>query len=204
MDHQRISDEIESLKAALVRDEKEISTIQTTHDEDQEKVRSFKEEQSDLQQMHDLARRLRDEIGKLPLFSHRDLFLILTFHPNSNFTSKGKITNKRSQIATRREELKLIAPRASGKDLHSTEKEANMKMEEKDTLSNQISLLNKDTFILNNQINQANISATRAEKLVREKEQQFAQEQQNITKRQELNKNIASYKEQEEKVSETR
>ena len=64
MDHQRISDEIEGLKVEIARDENKVSTSQSAHDEDQEKVRELKEDQGELQQMQDLARRLRDEIGK--------------------------------------------------------------------------------------------------------------------------------------------
>jgi septal ring factor EnvC (AmiA/AmiB activator) len=113
---------------------------------------------------------------------------------------KGKIMNKKSQISTRREELKLIAPRASGKDLLTTEREVNAKMEEKDSLLNQISAMNKEISILNDSINQANISATRAENIVREKEQLYAQEQENSEKRKKLNESVAASQEKETKV----
>ena len=113
----------------------------------------------------------------------------------------GKITNKRSQISSREEELKLIAPRASGKDLSTTEREMNTKMEEKESLTNQISALNKETSTLNSSINQANISATRAENLVREKEKAYQNEQEAQTKKQMLKDSIDLVKEQEEKVS---
>ncbi len=77
----------------------------------------------------------------------------------------------------------------------------NAKMEEKDSLLNQISRLNKDASELNQSINQANISATRAEKVVREKEMAFKHEQEAAAKKVELNESIASFKEQEAKVS---
>jgi len=57
--------------------------------------------------------------------------------------------------------------------------------------------------MLNENINQANISATRAENLVREKEKQFEQEQESMTRRNELNAKLAECQEQEDKVSMT-
>ena len=115
---------------------------------------------------------------------------------------EGKIANKKYQISTMKDELNLIAPRATGKDLNATEKELSAKMEEKDVLTNDISAHNKELTSLNERINKANISATNAEKLVRDKEKQFAQDQQNLTKRQELNESsIALCKTKEEAVS---
>ena len=114
---------------------------------------------------------------------------------------EGKIANKKYQISSMKDELNLIAPRAGGKDLNDTEKELSAKMEEKDVLTNDISAHNKVLTSLNERINKANISATNAEKLVRDKEKQFAQDQQNLTKRQELNESIALCKTKEEAVS---
>jgi predicted RNase H-like nuclease (RuvC/YqgF family) len=64
MDHQRITDDVERLKGEIIQDKEELSTLQSALTEDQEKVESLKDEVSNVQQMQDLARRLRDEIGK--------------------------------------------------------------------------------------------------------------------------------------------
>lgn len=205
MNYRRISDEIEGLKVVVMREEEDLSHVQSEHNEDIEKVESLKEEQRDWQQMHELARRLRDDIGTLleiycvvyillACFDISYLTMIICFH-------EGKIANKKYQISTKKDELKLIAPRAGGKDLNATEKQMSAKTEEKDALSNNISELNKELSELNENINNANISATRAEKLVRDKENQFAQEQQNITKRKELTDSVARCKREEVKVS---
>lgn len=62
-DHGRISEEVEKLVADIIKEEEEVRTFQATQDEDQENVDSLKEQQTDLQQMYELARRLRDEVG---------------------------------------------------------------------------------------------------------------------------------------------
>ncbi len=64
LDYQRFTDEIEGLKPALDREEKEYEKLKAIDDQLQETVQSCKDEQVELQQMQDLARRLRDEIGK--------------------------------------------------------------------------------------------------------------------------------------------
>lgn len=94
----------------------------------------------------------------------------------------------------------MSAPRAGGKDLTTTERELNAKMDEKDAISNTISALNKELSMLNESIQQANNSATRAENLVREKEKMFANEQEMITKRQELSNTVQLCQEKEDKV----
>lgn len=64
MDHQRIADEIEESSASLTKDDKDVSELRSAHDEDQEKVNTLKEQQTDLQQVFELVKRLRDEVGR--------------------------------------------------------------------------------------------------------------------------------------------
>ena len=97
--------------------------------------------------------------------------------------------------------MKLSAPRSGGRDLITTERELNAKNDEKDILSNRISSLNKELSALNESINSANIAASRADNVLKTKERDFAQEQESITKRNELNEFIADCKEKEDKVS---
>ena len=64
LDYQRCTDEIEGLKPMLEHEEKEYQKLKSADNQLQEGVQSCKEEQIELQQMQDLARRLRDEISK--------------------------------------------------------------------------------------------------------------------------------------------
>ena len=113
---------------------------------------------------------------------------------------KGKIVNKRNQIISKKEILNLEAPKAGGRDLHSTEKEINGKKKEKDELINEISSFNEELSKLNENINDAAMKAAKAEKVVIDKTNQFKDEQESIDKRQQLNDKIAKCKEEEEKV----
>jgi len=174
LDHQRIADEIEILKATVAIDEDTLSSENAKLEEATDDAENQKEKHSNLLQLQDLVRRLRDEFNK--------------------------IVNKKSQIATRKEELRLIAPRASGKNLRNTERDYNSKMEEKDALMHVITSLNQEATDLNERINQASESASRAENLVQTKMKQFEQDQEAIVKRKELNESIASCKEEESKM----
>ena len=72
-----------------------------------------------LQQLQDVLRRMRDDCNK--------------------------IAGKKSQIKTKVDELAVIAPRASGKNLRSIEHALNSNMEEKDRLTREISKLNSES-----------------------------------------------------------
>jgi len=69
MDHQRISDEVESILITVVKDQEEVSRLQSLNDEDQENVDSLKDEMTDSQAIYELIRRFRDEIGKYSVYS---------------------------------------------------------------------------------------------------------------------------------------
>ena len=53
MDHQRISDEVESILITVVKDQEEVSRLQSLNDEDQENVDSLKDEMTDSQAIYE-------------------------------------------------------------------------------------------------------------------------------------------------------
>ena len=67
MDYQRIEEEIENLQVVVDREEENLSKVQSKHNSEKENVDSLKDEQKDLQELYELTRRLRDDIGTLLL-----------------------------------------------------------------------------------------------------------------------------------------
>ena len=63
LDYQRISDEIERVVASLEKDEEDVSNLRAISEENQDKVNSLKDQLTDLQQVFELVKRLRDEVG---------------------------------------------------------------------------------------------------------------------------------------------
>ena len=124
--------------------------------------------------MHDLIRRLRDDVGK--------------------------IASKKSQISQKKEELSLFAPNTAGKNLRTVEREFNVKTEAKDTLMHSTTTLNQELADLNDNVTKLSKQVAKAEKIVRDKEEQFAQEQQAITRRKELSETSAKCKEKIDSV----
>jgi hypothetical protein len=114
----------------------------------------------------------------------------------------NKVASKKIQISSKKEELSLIAPRASGKDLRTTERELSSKTDEKETRMNRISTLNSELSELMENERRASNQATKANKITRDKEEQFAKEQQDAARKKELNDKAMKNKEQEDRVRE--
>jgi len=174
LDYKRISVDIESLEQAIEQGELEIKNLQRNLDEAVQDAHESGTENTELLQLLDTARRLRDDANK--------------------------IFDKQEQVSSKRDELSIIAPSAAGKDLRTLENEVSSKIEQKDSLMSTISSLNKEASDLNNQISRLSNQASQAEKLVRDKEEKFAKEQEAITKKQQLNDAIANCNEEEKKV----
>ena len=174
-DHKRISAEIDGLQKTVEEGEDKLKAERSKLEEIKTRYSDFKEEESDLQQLQDAVKRMRD--------------ILLD------------ISSKKNQITSKQDELSLIAPRASGKDMRTIERQHDSNSEEKDYLMKTISTLNKEAFDLNNEIQKVSLQATKAEKMVREKEDQFAQEQKANARRQELTTEINKATERENMVS---
>jgi hypothetical protein len=66
---------------------------------------------------------------------------------------------------------------------------------------NAISSLHNELSQLNDAVNAATIKCTQAERIVRSKEEQFAQEQESSARKRELNTALKKYQEDEQKVT---
>jgi hypothetical protein len=64
MEHQRISKEIENLKAETLTEEEEVHIVRQRNEEDKEKIQSLKDKHTDLQELCGCTRHLRDDVGK--------------------------------------------------------------------------------------------------------------------------------------------
>jgi DNA repair exonuclease SbcCD ATPase subunit len=178
LDYKRISTEVESLKEKIAPGEDELKIVESQVKEAKKKLNDDREEEANVKQLQDLLVRLRDDVNK--------------------------IASKKNQISSKKEELSLIAPRASGKDLRTTERELSAKTDEKETRMNAISALNGELSELMENINRAANQATKANKITRDKEEQFAKEQQDAARKKELNDKAMKNKEQEDRVSDPR
>ncbi len=84
------------------------------------------------------------------------------------------------------EQCELDAPKARGRDLATTELELNKYLHDKDTLTSEISNLNKRMSDLNADINISNQRLLRQQKAAEKKETEFAKEQEATARKMEL------------------
>lgn len=93
MDHERISNDVSSLKSEIEEDEVKLKDLQKAREEDKNKVNELKDELAQLQEMRDLALRLKENFGRFIIFF--SLFSsIQIFHSHKN--------NLRKKISPRR------------------------------------------------------------------------------------------------------
>lgn len=176
LDHKRISTEIDTLKESIREDEETLGKLQEEERVLKTKVDEERDDKTSLQEAFDIVRRLSEEATKL--------------------------ASKKYQIKNKKEELNLEAPDIGGKDLTKVEHELQTKTEEKEKLMNAISSLHNELSQLNDAVNAATIKCTQAERIVRSKEEQFAQEQESSARKRELNAALKKYQEDEQKLEE--
>lgn len=164
LDNKRITLELESLKEVISRDEGELKIEEEKLKEAKEKLLSEKEDVTELQQMLEVLKHLK--------------------------TDSEKLVTKRRQIDSKQDELALMAPSSEGKDLRSVEREHREKTERKDMLGGEISSINKKLSELNKEIQTVSQQVTQAEKMARDKEERYAQEQKDNVRRQELTETL--------------
>ena len=111
-----------------------------------------------------------------------------------------RICDKSNQIQTKEDELAMVAPSSHGRDLKTVEREIQARMDEKDTLTQSITKLNRELSALNEQISRVTNQAAKAEQMARDKEKKFTQEQEASVKKNELNEVIANCTQEERKV----
>lgn len=178
LDHKRLLKEVETLKESISESEDKLRIIESELDELKQKFSDDKDEEGNLKDLQVILFRLRDDANK--------------------------IASKKSQITAKKEELSLIAPRASGKDLRASEREFNQKTDEKDTRMQAITSLNKELSELTDSITKAASQVAKANKITKDKEERFEQEKQASVKKQELNDLALKNKDSIDKVSDTR
>lgn len=176
LDHKRISTEIDSLKISINEDEERIRTLEEEVNDLKSKVNAEKDDKASLQEAFDIVRRLSEEAAKL--------------------------ASKKYQIKHKKDELSLEAPDVGGKDLSTAEHELQIKTEEKEKLMNAISSLHNELSQLNDALNAITTKCTQAERIVRSKEEQYAEEQQSSIRKRELNAALKKYQEEEQKLEE--
>lgn len=126
LDNKRITEELESLKDVISRDEGGLKNEEEKLQEANERLLSEKEDMIELQQMLEVLKHLK--------------------------TDSEKLLTKRRQIDSKEDELELMAPSSEGKDLRSVEREHREKTDRKDMLGGEISSLNKKLSELNKEI----------------------------------------------------
>lgn len=177
LDHKRLLTEIDTLKESIKEDEETLGRLQEEVKDLKTKVDEETDDKTSLQEAFDIVRRLSEEATKL--------------------------ASKKYQIKNKKEELNLEAPDVLGKDLTTVEYDLQTKTEEKEKLMNAISSLHNELSQLNDAVNAATIKCTQAERIVRSKEEQYAQEQESSARKRELNASLKKYQEDEQKVTET-
>jgi chromosome segregation ATPase len=177
LDHKRLSTEIDTLKESIKEDEETHGRLQEEVKDLKTKVDEETDDKTSLQEEFDIVRRLSEEATKL--------------------------ASKKYQIKNKKEELNLEAPDVLGKDLTTVEYDLQTKTEEKEKLMNAVSSLHNELSQLNDAVNAATIKCTQAERIVRSKEEQYAQEQESSARKRELNASLKKYQEDEQKVTET-
>jgi chromosome segregation ATPase len=177
LDHKRLSTEIDTLKESIKEDEETHGRLQEEVKDLKTKVDEETDDKTSLQEAFDIVRRLSEEATKL--------------------------ASKKYQIKNKKEELNLEAPDVLGKDLTTVEYDLQTKTEEKEKLMNAVSSLHNELSQLNDAVNAATIKCTQAERIVRSKEEQYAQEQESSARKRELNASLKKYQEDEQKVTET-
>jgi chromosome segregation ATPase len=175
LDHKRLSTDVEALKESIREDEQKIVDLQDEVQMCKSKVNEESNDKVSLQEAFDVVRRLSEEATKL--------------------------ASKKYQIKNKKDELSLEAPDVGGKDLSTVEYDLQIKTEEKEKLMAAISSRHNELSQLNDAVNTANIKCTQAERIVKSKKEQFAQEQQSSAKKRELNASLKKYQEEELKVN---
>jgi len=174
LDHRRIVAEVETMENSIRNSESTVEKLQADIDASKEATEDLKRDNNELLQLQDLGRRLRDETDR--------------------------ISEKRTQIASRKDELSMNAPSANGKDLRTLEDEVSSKIERKDFLLSEITNLNKESARLNSDISKFSNQAAKAENLLKDKEEKFVQEQEAVSKKKDLNDDVSRYKDEEGKL----
>jgi len=174
LDYKRILLEIVDAEGTVKEGEMKVKTIKDDLGNAKEIFIELKNEYTEVQELHELARRLRDDASK--------------------------IADKKRLILSKQEDLALLVPTARGNNLRTLENSFTAKNEQKDVCMNEISELNKESAEINNGISLTSNQAARAEKLLKDKEDRYAQDQKLATRKRELSDSISKYKEEEKKL----
>ena len=175
LDHTRISAEIATLETSISKGETDIKKLEKDLEAATGMANDAKDEITNLQQFLEVVRPLRDDCAR--------------------------IEKKRSDLASKKNNLEFNAPNLGGKDLAKTENDLQRKSEEKDKLQSKITVLNQEQSDLSTAISQLTAKCTNAEEMVRRKEEQFAEQQKALTEKNELNEAIHKCDESEKEVS---
>ena len=174
-EHKRITSELKELETELSAAEGAISSIETEHCDLAEKLQEIKCETDESSTLQEVA---------------------------NAFTAKANdINSKMNDINDKEDEIALLAPNASKVDQIALDKKVKNAMEEKDDLMNRITTLNDEASELNERISNASTQATRADRILKEREEKLKEQHASQEKKQNLNEVVNKCKDTEARLT---
>lgn len=176
LEHQRATEEIEVLERTVTEGQEALDRFRSDLESARSRASDLREEVSELRSIVDISSRLRDD--------------------------SERMFDKKTQMSTKEEELSIAAPSSNGRDLGTVEREIQARTDEKDSLMQSITRLNRELTNINDRISRVTTQAAKTERLAKEKEERYKAEQEASVKKTDLNEVIARCQQEEKKLAE--